>query len=135
MREPPSLRNIRRELSLEYGYEIPKLELRNWAAQGVLLLNTVLTVREGEANSHAGKGWETFTSGVLRKLSGRGGLVFFLWGNNARKLKDVIKVEGNLVLESAHPSPLSARKFFGCGHFKTCNEFLASVGREPVEWC
>lgn len=135
VREPPSLRNIRRELSMEYEREIPKLELRNWAAQGVLLLNTVLTVREGEANSHAGKGWEIFTSGVLRKLSGRGGLVFFLWGNNARKLKDVIRAEGNLILESAHPSPLSARKFFGCGHFKACNEFLVSIGKSPIVWC
>lgn len=135
VREPPSLRNIRRELSMEFEREIPKLELRNWAAQGVLLLNTVLTVREGEANSHVGKGWETFTSGVLRKLSGRGGQVFFLWGNNARKLKDVIKAEGNLILESAHPSPLSARKFFGCGHFKTCNEFLVSIGKSPIVWC
>ena len=134
VREPPSLRNIRRELSTEYGREFPKLDLKSWASQGVLLLNAVLTVREGEANSHAGQGWETFTSGVLRKLSGRGGLVFFLWGNNARKLKDVIKAEDNLILESAHPSPLSARNFFGCGHFLKCDEFLSARGRAPIHW-
>ena len=134
---PPSLVNIYKELQDELG--IPPAQsgdLTKWARRGVLLLNTALTVRAYSANSHRGRGWEVFTGSVIKKLSdGRENLVFFLWGGNARGKKSLIDGKKHLVLECAHPSPLSAfAGFFGCGHFKKCNEYLAAHGIEPIDW-
>ena len=134
---PPSLLNMYKELNTEFGYEIPKTGyLMKWAQQGVLLLNTVLTVRSGEANSHHGKGWETFTDEIIRQLNLRKDpIVFMLWGNNARRKKELITNPQHHVLEAAHPSPLSAsRGFMGCGHFKKANEILISNLRAPIDW-
>ncbi len=134
---PPSLVNIYKELQDELG--IPPAQsgdLTKWARRGVLLLNTALTVRAYSANSHRGRGWEVFTDSVIKKLSdGRENLAFFLWGGNARGKKSLIDGKKHLVLECAHPSPLSAfAGFFGCGHFKKCNEYLAAHGIEPIDW-
>ena len=134
---PPSLRNIYEELKTEYGYDIPTSgNLEPWARQGVLLLNTVLTVRAHEANSHAGRGWEIFTDAVLRELNLQNRpLVFMLWGGNAQKKAALISNPSHLVLKTSHPSPLSVyRGFRGCGHFKACNTFLAEKGLPPVDW-
>ena len=134
---PPSLLNMYKELNTEFGYPIPKTGyLMKWAEQGVLLLNTVLTVRSGEANSHHGKGWENFTDEVIRQLNTRrDGVVFMLWGNNARRKKELITNPQHCVLEAAHPSPLSAsRGFMGCGHFKKANEFLIANLKAPIDW-
>ena len=134
---PPSLLNMYKELNTEFGYEIPKTGyLMKWAQQGVLLLHTVLTVRSGEANSHHGKGWETFTDEIIRQLNLRKDpIVFMLWGNNARRKKELITNPQHHVLEAAHPSPLSAsRGFTGCGHFKKANEILISNLRAPIDW-
>ena len=134
---PPSLLNMYKELNSEFGYPIPQSGyLMKWAMQGVLLLNTVLTVRSGEANSHHGKGWETFTDEIIRKLNmRRDGIVFMLWGNNARRKKELITNPQHSVLEAAHPSPLSAsRGFMGCGHFKKANEILISNLKSPIDW-
>lgn len=134
---PPSLLNMYKELKAEFGYEIPKTGyLMKWAEQGVLLLNTVLTVRSGEANSHHGKGWEMFTDEIIRQLNLRKDpIVFMLWGNNARRKKELITNAHHYVLEAAHPSPLSAsRGFMGCGHFKKANEILISNLKSPIDW-
>lgn len=134
---PPSLLNMYKELNAEFGYDIPKTGyLMKWAQQGVLLLNAVLTVRGGEANSHQNKGWETFTDEIIRQLnSRRDGVIFMLWGNNARKKKELITSPWHYVLEAAHPSPLSAaRGFMGCGHFKKANEILISNLKSPIDW-
>ena len=134
---PPSLINIYKELNSELGCYIPNNGyLMPWAKQGVLLLNTVLTVRAGAADSHKNKGWEIFTDEIIRKLNERNeSVIFLLWGNNARKKKELITEKRHYVLESAHPSPLSAsRGFFGCGHFKKANELLISEMRSPIDW-
>lgn len=134
---PPSLLNMYKEINSEFGYPIPKSGyLMKWAQQGVLLLNTVLTVRSGEANSHQNKGWETFTDEVIRQLNNRrDGIVFLLWGNNAKKKKELITNPKHYILETVHPSPLSAsRGFMGCGHFKKANEFLISNLKSPIDW-
>ncbi len=134
---PPSLQNIFKELYTELGIPIPADgELTAWAKQGVLLLNAVLTVREGAANSHRGKGWESFTDAVIGKLNEREQpIVFLLWGANARAKKQLITNPRHLVLECAHPSPLSAYNgFFGCGHFVKANEFLQRNGMAPIDW-
>lgn len=136
---PPSLVNIYKEIDREYGCGIPESgNLENWAVQGVLLLNTVLTVREHEANSHAGRGWETFTDAVIRAVAEQDRpIVFMLWGNPAQKKAGKILSSGqkHLVLKSSHPSPLSVyRGFDGCGHFRMCNDFLMAQGREPIQW-
>ena len=134
---PPSLLNMYKELNAELGCTIPNNGyLLSWAQQGVLLLNTVLTVREGEANSHHGKGWEIFTDEVIRQLNmRRDPIIFLLWGNNARKKKELITNKNHYVLEAAHPSPLSAsRGFMGCGHFKKVNEILISHLLSPIDW-
>jgi uracil-DNA glycosylase len=136
---PPSLVNIFKELAHEYpaafslprdGYLVP------WAEHGVLLLNTVLTVRAGQANSHKGKGWEILTDRVIELLNGREEpIVFLLWGANARAKKSLVTNPAHLVLEAPHPSPLSARNgFFGCGHFVGANEFLEANGISPIDW-
>ena len=134
---PPSLLNMYKEIKAEFGYEIPKTGyLMKWEQQGVLLLNTVLTVREGEANSHHGKGWEIFTDEIIRQLNARKDpVVFMLWGNNARRKKELITNPDHYVLEAAHPSPLSAsRGFMGCGHFRKANEILISNLKSPIDW-
>ena len=134
---PPSLQNIYKELNADLGIPpAPHGELYKWADNGVLLLNTVLTVRRGQANSHKGKGWEIFTDDVIKKLNEREKpMVFLLWGANARSKKQFITNPNDLVLEAAHPSPLSAYNgFFGCRHFSKCNAFLEAHGIEPVDW-
>lgn len=134
---PPSLVNIFKELEADCGIAASESGfLQPWAEQGVLLLNAVLTVRAGSPNSHAGRGWETFTDQVIRHLNQREQpIVFLLWGANARSKKSLIAASGHLVLESAHPSPLSAhRGFFGCRHFSKTNEFLKANGMEPIDW-
>ena len=134
---PPSLVNIYKEIENETGEKMPDHgDLTRWAKQGVLLLNTVLTVREHQANSHKGKGWEEFTDGVIKKVSElTKNVVFLLWGANARSKKALIDTSKHLVLETVHPSPLSAYNgFFGCGHFTKANEYLISKGVEPIKW-
>jgi len=137
VKTPPSLQNMYKELKDELGLYIPNNGyLMKWAHQGVLLLNTVLTVRRGEANSHKGRGWEQFTDAVISAVNTQDRpVVYFLWGSNARSKKNLITNPGHLVLEAPHPSPLSAYNgFFGCGHFKRANEFLESNGIEPIDW-
>lgn len=151
---PPSLVNIYKELVSEYGQPplvpfgtepqsvgrctgLPQSgDLTGWADQGVLLLNTSLTVEEGKANSHSGKGWETFTDAAIKALSDhREHLVFLLWGGNARRKVSLIDLSKHLVLECAHPSPLSAYNgFFGCGHFVKANQYLQQQGIAPIQW-
>ena len=134
---PPSLKNIFQELQNELNIPIPDTGcLIPWAKQGVLLLNTVLTVRQGQANSHRGIGWETLTDRVIQLLNQREKpMVFFLWGANARQKKALITNPNHCVLSCAHPSPLSAYQgFFGCGHFKACNDFLKAHEIAPIDW-
>lgn len=134
---PPSLKNIYREIYDEYGTPMPEGgELTGWAKQGVLLLNTVLTVRAGMANSHRGMGWEILTDRIISLLNEREQpIVFMLWGANARQKTALITNPSHLVLTAAHPSPLSAYNgFFGCGHFRKCNDFLSANGREEINW-
>ncbi len=134
---PPSLKNIFKEIKDELGIEPPNHgELTAWTKQGVLLLNTVLTVRAGQANSHKGLGWESFTDKVIELLNERNKpMVFLLWGANARQKTTLITNPAHLILSCAHPSPLSAYNgFFGCGHFKSCNDFLISNGEDPIDW-
>lgn len=133
---PPSLVNIFKEINDEYGTHLGKNGcLISWAEQGVLLLNTALTVRQGQANSHKGQGWETFTDRVICALNDKPDpVVFMLWGSNARSKKALVTDPRHLVLEAAHPSPLSAfNGFFGCGHFKKANEFLQKF-TTPIDW-
>ena len=137
VKTPPSLKNMYKELQDELGCYIPNNGyLMKWAEQGVLLMNTVLTVREGAANSHKGKGWEEFTDAVIRAVNEQDRpVVYLLWGSNARSKKKFITNPKHLVLESVHPSPLSAYNgFFGCGHFKKANEFLEANGLSPIDW-
>lgn len=134
---PPSLQNMYKEIYAEYGYPIPQHgELTYWAEQGVLMMNTVLTVRESQPNSHKGMGWEIFTDNVISLLNLRPELmVFLLWGANARAKKKIITNPNHLVLESAHPSPLSAYNgFFGNGHFKKANNFLKQNKMTEIDW-
>lgn len=134
---PPSLKNIYKELSEDVGFIPPEHgELTKWAEQGVLLLNTSLTVRRSQANSHRGKGWEIFTDRVIELLNERETpMVFMLWGNNAKAKAPLITNPRHLILTAPHPSPLSAFSgFFGCKHFSKCNEFLQRNGIEPIDW-
>lgn len=134
---PPSLKNIFKEIESDLGYTpIADGDLSRWARQGVLLLNTTLTVRAGSPGSHQEKGWEEFTDAVVRRLSAeREHLVFILWGNYARAKGSVIDRTKHLVLESAHPSPYSASNgFFGCRHFSKANEYLSDMGHTPIDW-
>lgn len=134
---PPSLQNIFKEIKAELGIEPPPHgELTAWADSGVLLLNTVLTVREGAPNSHKGMGWEKFTDRIIGLLNEREQpIVFLLWGGNARAKAKLITNPQHLVLQCAHPSPLSAYNgFFGCGHFAKANKFLANNGMQPIDW-
>jgi uracil-DNA glycosylase len=135
---PPSLRNIYKELSQDIdGFVIPSHgELTGWAQQGVLLLNTVLTVRDSEAHSHKNKGWERFTDRVIQALSEHDdALVFLLWGAPAQKKSTLIDTNKHFILSAPHPSPLSAhRGFLGCRHFSQTNELLISAGKVPINW-
>ena len=134
---PPSLQNIYKELNTDIGFRIPNHGyLEDWAKRGVLLLNNVLTVRKDEANSHRGCGWEYFTDEVIRILNKREKpIVFLLWGNNARTKGNLVFNPIHLVLNSAHPSPLSAYNgFLGCKHFSKTNEFLKQTGQAPIDW-
>ncbi|SMC34934.1 Uracil-DNA glycosylase [Oscillospiraceae bacterium] len=134
---PPSLQNIYKELHDELGTYIPDNGfLEKWAKQGVLLLNTVLTVRAHEANSHKGKGWEEFTDSVISEVNKLDTpVVFMLWGKPAQSKKKLLTNPNHLVLETVHPSPLSVyRGFWGCGHFAKCNEFLEANGETPIDW-
>ena len=135
--KPPSLVNMFKELYSELNIQPKKSgDLTGWAKQGVLLLNTVLTVRAHQANSHKGKGWEQFTDSIIKKISdNKENVVFLLWGGNARSKKPLIDKNKHLILECAHPSPLSAYNgFFGCGHYKKANEYLIKHGIEPIDW-
>lgn len=133
---PRSLRNIFQECRADIGAQPGSVDLAPWAKQGVLLLNTALTVRLGEAGSHRGFGWEIVTDTLIRAISAKcQHCVFILWGNDAREKASLIDIERHLVIESAHPSPLSARKgFFGSKPFSRANEYLALHGRAPVRW-
>ena len=134
---PKSLENIYKELQNELGCYIPNNgNLTKWALQGVLLLNSVLTVRAHEPASHGGHGWETYTDNLLTALNAKNEpVVYMLWGNFAKSKKELITAKNALILEAAHPSPFSAnRGFFGCNHFKTANEYLARFGVTPIDW-
>lgn len=134
---PPSLVNIYKELAADVGCQpVNHGFLESWARQGVLLLNTSLTVEQGNAGSHRGKGWETFTDRAIATVNEHAGpTVFLLWGSHARKKKALVDTSRHLVLESPHPSPLSAhRGFFGNRHFSRANAFLAEQGRTPIDW-
>ena len=137
VKTPPSLLNMYKELNSEYGCFIPNNGfLVPWTEQGVLLLNTALTVRAHEANSHKGKGWEIFTDNIIKLLNERHDpVIFVLWGNNARSKKKLIDTQKHYIIESAHPSPLSAsRGFFGSKPFSKINEILISLGKAPIDW-
>ena len=134
---PRSLKNIFKEIKEEYDYPIPESGcLESWAKQGVFLLNTVLTVEEGNANSHSKCGWQTFTDNVINILNDQNHpIVFLLWGKQAELKKELITNPNHLVLISSHPSPFSARKgFLGCNHFKLANEFLKENNLEEIDW-
>lgn len=134
---PPSLQNIYKELAADLGLPIPKQgNLSAWAKQGVLLLNTVLTVEAGQAHSHRGQGWEFFTDHIIQILSERkSGLVFVLWGSPAQQKERLIDAKKHLILKSVHPSPLSAhRGFLGCRHFSKINQYLEQQGKAAIDW-
>ncbi len=136
IRIPASLRRIYKELVTDItGFEMPTHgDLTKWAEQGVFLLNAGLTVEHKKANSHKKAGWHTFTDAVIKKLSDeKTGIVFLLWGNFARKKKELIDSTKHFVLEAPHPSPL-ARGFLGCAHFSKCNEILEKAGKTPINW-
>ncbi len=134
---PPSLQNIFKELQKDLGIH-PAIHgcLESWAKQGVLLLNTVLTVEAGKAHSHANIGWETFTDKIIQTLNThKENLVFLLWGAHAQKKGEMIDAKKHHILKAPHPSPLSAnRGFFGCGHFSKTNDFLKKAGKTPIDW-
>lgn len=133
---PPSLINIYKEIQDDLGrHSSTHGDLTHWANQGVLLLNSTLTVRAHLAASHAGRGWEQFTDAVIATLSERKNIVYMLWGSYAQKKAALVDNSQNLILKSAHPSPLSAyRGFFGCKHFSRANQYLQSIGKTPIDW-
>ena len=133
---PPSLVNIYKEIESDLGRKsITNGDLTHWARQGVLLLNSTLTVQAHMAASHAGHGWEEFTDAVIRVLAERKNIVYMLWGGYAQKKAKIVDDKNNLVLKCAHPSPLSVyRGFAGCRHFSRANEYLVGCGKTPIEW-
>lgn len=133
---PPSLVNIFKEIKAEFGFQNTNGNLMKWEQQGVLLLNSVLTVERGKANSHKGLGWEAVTQKIVSLLNQRQKpIVFLLWGASAQKVGEAVTNPNHLVLKCAHPSPLSAYNgFFGCGHFRKANEFLEKNGETPIDW-
>ena len=136
VRTPPSLVNIFKEIKLEYGEMPTDTTLLEWAKQGVLLLNTTLTVSKGNANSHVKIGWKDITNGIIKILNSMPQhIVYLLWGNSAQQFKQVLNNPRQLVLSTSHPSPLSAhRGFLGCDHFKKANEYLKKYGLEEIIW-
>lgn len=136
VRPPASLLNIYKELERDLGIAHPGHgDLSAWAAQGVFMLNAILTVRHGEAGSHQRIGWQVFTDAVIKTLSEkREGLIFLLWGNFARAKKALIDDRRHHILEAVHPSPLAGGKFIGCGHFSAANALLQASGRQPIDW-
>ena len=137
IQQPPSLVNIFKELKSDVGCDIPSSgNLTKWAKEGVLLMNTSLSVREHQANSHSKCGWAWFTDSVIKLISDqKEHLVFILWGGNARSKKPLIDTSKHLILECAHPSPLSAYNgFFGCKHFSKTNAYLEKQGLSPIDW-
>lgn len=138
VKQPPSLKNIFLELQQDIGCSIPNHgSLVSWAKQGVLLLNTVLTVRRGQANSHKGKGWERLTDRIIDVLSKRERpVIFILWGRHAQMKKERIDSSKHFIIESTHPSPFSARNgFFGSRPFSRSNAYLEKMGEAPIDWC
>lgn len=133
---PPSLQNIYKEIESDLGRKsVTNGDLTDWAKQGVLLLNSTLTVQAHLAASHSGRGWEQFTDAVIRALSTRENIVYMLWGSFAQKKAAIVNPDKNLILKSAHPSPLSAyRGFFGNKHFSQANDYLAKCGKTPINW-
>jgi uracil-DNA glycosylase len=133
---PPSLMNIFKELNDDLGCKVPNHGfLQSWADQGVLLLNSILSVEEGKPGSHANKGWETFTDKLIEVLNKQKGLVFILWGNYASRKGNNVDGKRHLILRAAHPSPLSSHKgFFGCKHFSKTNNYLVKGGKSPIDW-
>lgn len=133
---PPSLKNIFKEIETDLGITMSgRPNLEDWARQGVLLLNAVLTVRSGQAASHSGIGWQEFTDAVIRYISDHcEGVVFMLWGNFARAKRELIDTSRHYVLEAAHPSPLARGAFFGCRHFSSANTLLMQQGKTPINW-
>ena len=133
---PPSLKNIFKEIETELGVSMSgSTDLSPWARQGVLLLNSILTVRAGQPASHSALGWQTFTDAVISYVSASmSGVVFLLWGNYARSKAALIDASRHHILEAAHPSPLARGAFFGCGHFRRANELLADQGKSPIDW-
>lgn len=133
---PPSLVNIYKEIEADLGRRsVTNGDLTHWARQGVLLLNSTLTVQAHMAASHAGHGWEEFTDAVIRVLAERKNIVYMLWGGYAQKKAKIVDDKNNLVLKCAHPSPLSVyRGFAGCRHFSRANEYLVGCGKAPIEW-
>lgn len=137
IKSPPSLKNMYKELSDDVGFQAPEHGcLEEWADQGVLLLNSVLTVEKSKPASHQKRGWEEFTNDIIQELSEkREGLVFILWGAYAQKKGAIIDASKHLILQSPHPSPFSARHgFFGCKHFSKTNAYLESIGKTPINW-
>lgn len=136
IKHPPSLVNIFKEMQKDLNIPYPKTgDLTGWASQGVLLINTSLTVRAHTPMSHQGKGWEQFTDAVIRQLSEkREGVVFILWGRHAQNKRVLIDTSKHYLLEAAHPSPFSANGFFGCRHFSKANYLLLQQGKEPINW-
>jgi uracil-DNA glycosylase len=137
IKPPPSLVNIYKELHADLNIPVPNSgNLEKWARQGVLLLNATLTVNAGDAGSHQGKGWETFTDQVIKTISDlRAGVVFLLWGNYAQAKEELIDQSKHFVLKAPHPSPFSAaRGFFGCKHFSKTNQILKELGLEEIDW-
>lgn len=137
VRQPPSLKNIFKEIEDDLGKPAPQSgNLERWAEQGVLLLNATLTVRANTAGSHQNKGWEEFTDEVIRKVSEeKENIVFILWGSYAQKKGQIIDTRKHLVLKAAHPSPFSAHNgFFGCKHFSKTNEYLRKIGKKEIDW-
>jgi uracil-DNA glycosylase len=136
IKHPPSLVNIFKEMQKDLNIPYPKTgDLTGWASQGVLLINTSLTVRAHTPMSHQGKGWEQFTDAVIRQLSEkREGVVFILWGRHAQNKRVLIDTSKHYLLEAAHPSPFSANGFFGCRHFSKANYLLLQQGKDPINW-
>lgn len=135
IKTPPTLINIFKELKSDLNINRTQSDLSDWACQGVLLLNAILTVEAKKSLSHKNKGWEKFTDCVFEKLNMRDGIVFILWGNDARKKAKLLTNKNNLIIESSHPSPLGCHKsFFGSKPFSRCNEFLKKNNKEAIKW-
>ncbi len=133
---PPSLKNIYKEIMSDVGVKMPNHGyLKDWTKQGVMLLNTVLTVVKGASNSHKNKGWETFTDHIIKQINNKDKpVVFMLWGNNAIAKANLIDNKNHLILTAKHPSPLAGGAFFGCKHFSAANNFLQENNIEPINW-